>query len=102
MLPTTAEKTEEKRHVIQVANWMHRIMVENGPNKLARRPGAGTCRSFLEVAPYPQLLALLREMHRAKEKPTARYTWFIEEARIRIPGAARRQDPKSWPGEARA
>ena len=98
MLPTTATD-EQKRHAIQVANWMHRIMVDNGPNKLARRPGAATCRNFLEIAPFDRLLALLREMHRAKEKPNARYTWFLEEARIRIPGAARRQDPRNWPGQ---
>ena len=66
---------------------MYRIMIDFGPDKLARRPNRRICEDLLEVADWPKLRSMLGLMHVNKEKPpTVKYRWFVEQAYTRIHG----------------
>ena len=80
----TPELAAEARRIAHAGNWMHRIMLDYGANALAHRPDKRIIAEFLAVAPWPDLLQMLRTMHAQKTKPGHSYAWFVSVANQRI------------------
>jgi hypothetical protein len=86
-LPTIdSAAADEAKRITHAANWMHRIMLDFGPNRLIHRPDKRITREFLAVAPWPALSAMLRDLHTQKVKPGHSYAWFVATAQQRING----------------
>lgn len=88
---TKTAANERKRRTTQAANWMHRIMIEFGPDKLARRPERKVCEDLIDAAPWNDIRRMLGLMHVNKERPAAKYRWFVEQAHWRIHGTTPEQ-----------
>ena len=84
-------KPEKKLNAAHAGNWMFRIMADNGANKLVHRPNAATVERLLEIAEWPEILRLLRNLHNEKWKPGASYGSFVEVANWRLNGRTQQE-----------
>ena len=67
-------------------SWMFKLMTTYGPNRDAHPPDTKITREFLNIAPWPRLEALLRELMNARTPIGEQYAWFVTVAMQRIHG----------------